>query len=200
MAFKWKGWEFDGSASPLTEGGLRNADYATPYVDWFKATGGGNDAGVKIYPQDLSKAFIPLPIRTIPALPTTGTGLKPYTPTIKDYMAGLFPGLPLPPYALRPGAKKIVDPKDLADLSRIQVAPPVDAVIVGVIDAGFAIGHDRFRNRDGSTRFLAHWDQGGVWDSAAPLTQTEHLPSGAKFSNARSTAFWRRTCRAMRMG
>lgn len=178
MAFSWTAWQPDGSASPFTETGSRNLDYATPYVDWFREKGGAKEAGVKVFPQDLSTAFIPLPVRNKRAQRSAPLAVTPRSPTIHDYMDGLFPALPLPPYAVRPGAKKIVDPKDLTDLSRIAVAPPVDAVIVGVIDAGFAVAHDRFRNRDGSTRFLAHWDQGGAWDSAAPKVQTEHLPFG----------------------
>lgn len=178
MAFSWTAWQLDVSASPLTETGARDPKYATPYVDWFREKGGAKEAGVNIFPQDLSTAFIPLPVRNERARRLAGLAVTPRSPTIHDYMDGLFPALPLPSYAVRPGAEKIVDPKDLTNLSRIAVAPPVDSVIVGVIDAGFALAHDRFRNRDGSTRFLAHWDQGGVWDSAAPVTQTEHLPFG----------------------
>ena len=36
---------------------------------------------------------------------------------------------------------------------------PEDMVIVGIIDTGIALGHRHFRRKDGSTRFLAAWQQ-----------------------------------------
>lgn len=41
--------------------------------------------------------------------------------------------------------------------------PCGDHVIVGIVDEGIALGHDRFRKSDGKTRFLHNWQQGGVW-------------------------------------
>lgn len=41
--------------------------------------------------------------------------------------------------------------------------PSGDDVIVGIVDEGIALGHNRFRKSDGKTRFLHNWQQGGVW-------------------------------------
>lgn len=50
--------------------------------------------------------------------------------------------------------------------------PPNDAVVVGVIDAAIALGHQRFTHPDGKTRFLAAWQQ------SALTTGQAHLPFG----------------------
>lgn len=49
-----------------------------------------------------------------------------------------------------------------------------DSVIVGVIDEGIALGHERFRLAGGGTRFLAAWMQGTTWQGDAQ----EYLPFG----------------------
>lgn len=68
--------------------------------------------------------------------------------------------IPLPGYAL---------PDNTDDTSQDQTdrrpapaiyAPPLDAVIVGIIDNAIALGHQRFCNSDGTTRILASWQQG----------------------------------------
>lgn len=50
---------------------------------------------------------------------------------------------------------------------------PDDLVIVGIIDTGIALGHRRFQLKDGTTRFLAAWQQTSAWNPA----QTD-LPFG----------------------
>lgn len=46
---------------------------------------------------------------------------------------------------------------------------PEDVVIVGVIDTGIALGHRRFRRKDGSSRFLAIWQQTAEYDGQDAL-------------------------------
>lgn len=51
---------------------------------------------------------------------------------------------------------------------------PADAVLVGVIDTGVALGHRRFRRADGRTRVVASWQQTALWaDRSQP-----YLPFG----------------------
>lgn len=47
-----------------------------------------------------------------------------------------------------------------------------DDVIIGIIDVGIALGHRRFRRRDGTTRFLAAWQQ-----TSAPLKDNAEPPN-----------------------
>lgn len=54
---------------------------------------------------------------------------------------------------------------------------PDDTVIVGVIDVGIPLGHNRFRNPDGSTRILAAWQMLAEWGGAGGLSQP-YLPFG----------------------
>ena len=52
-----------------------------------------------------------------------------------------------------------------------------DTIIVGVIDTGIPLGHNRFRNRDGTTRILAAWQQLAAWSEPDGLSQA-YLPFG----------------------
>jgi Subtilase family len=54
----------------------------------------------------------------------------------------------------------------------------LDTVIVGVIDSGIALGNTRFRNSDGSTRFLAAWQQDADYNGQ------EYLPFGNELYQA----------------
>lgn len=53
--------------------------------------------------------------------------------------------------------------------------PPKDTVIVGIVDAGIAIGHRRLRMDDGSTRFLASWQQSATFDPQSALAYGHEL-------------------------
>ncbi|MEM9148090.1 MAG: S8 family serine peptidase, partial [Pseudomonadota bacterium] len=60
---------------------------------------------------------------------------------------------------------------------------PDDTIIVGVIDTGIALGHNRFREMDGSSRILAAWQQTAIWDS--PLGREQpFLPFGREIYQA----------------
>lgn len=54
--------------------------------------------------------------------------------------------------------------------------PPSDSVVLGIIDTAIALGHDRFRKPDGSTRFLAAWQQSAPHATKGGLSR---LPSSA---------------------
>lgn len=54
--------------------------------------------------------------------------------------------------------------------------PPRDAVVIGIIDAAIALGHQRFQFKDGSTRFLSAWQQ------AAPAGGCADVPFGQELS------------------
>lgn len=47
---------------------------------------------------------------------------------------------------------------------KISEAIPTRKVVVGIADWGFDFTHPNFRNKDGSTRFLAIWDQAADYD------------------------------------
>lgn len=49
-----------------------------------------------------------------------------------------------------------------------------DTVIVGVVDVGIPLGHNRFRDADGNARILAAWQQMGDWSVA----KQKHMPFG----------------------
>ncbi|MEO0945021.1 MAG: S8 family serine peptidase, partial [Pseudomonadota bacterium] len=56
-------------------------------------------------------------------------------------------------------------------LIKLTWMPDDDCTVVGVIDSGIALAHERFRRIDGGTRFLSAWLQGGDWreDGAVPF-------------------------------
>ncbi|MEM8802108.1 MAG: S8 family serine peptidase [Pseudomonadota bacterium] len=56
-------------------------------------------------------------------------------------------------------------------LIKLTWMPDDDCAVVGVIDSGIALAHERFRRIDGGTRFLSAWLQGGDWreDGAVPF-------------------------------
>ncbi len=74
-----------------------------------------------------------------------------------------------PDFAAHLDAEKswLPDPGKLPDL-------PDETVIVGVIDVGIPLGHNRWRNPDGSSRILAAWQMPGEWSG---LSQP-YLPFG----------------------
>lgn len=80
----------------------------------------------------------------------TKNNIKPTDPTEP------IPSAPI----LAETAKKL--PKDVED----------DTVIVGIVDTGIALGHRRFRDKKGNTRFLAAWQQ------SAQFQGQKDLPSG----------------------
>lgn len=91
------------------------------------------------------------------------TRLRPPIPTIADNTLNFDSDVWLPP----------VDPKD---------APDKDAVIVGVIDRGTALGHRAQQFDDGSTRLLAAWQQ--IADRSTPCVlndASKELPFGLAF-------------------
>lgn len=131
--------------------------YRSPYTDWYLAT----DYGALANP---------------PVLATQrGCGL-PFA----------LPDLPLSPHALPPGGNALAAPRPrenvLSGLSPAHL-PGEDAVIVGIIDAGLALAHDRFRRAGGvGTRILSHWAQGGAWAGQM------HLPFGRELTQTQIDA------------
>jgi hypothetical protein len=99
--------------------------------------------------------------------------MKPFEPQPYDKV------LPIPDFARNEGFEEYIDqnghwrpnPNDLPD------DVEDDTIIVGVIDTGIPLGHNRFRNPDGSTRVLAAWQQLAEWRSPTGLSQ-DFLPFG----------------------
>jgi hypothetical protein len=58
------------------------------------------------------------------------------------------------------------------DDDNLPVVDDPETVIVGIVDTGIALGHNRFREEDGRTRFLAAWQQ------TAPHAGQSYLPFG----------------------
>lgn len=64
-------------------------------------------------------------------------------------------------------------------LPDLQQLPEIsdDTIIVGVVDTGIPLGHNRFRNADGSSRILAAWQTLAPWDGPGGLAQ-DYIPFG----------------------
>jgi hypothetical protein len=145
----WGPWQTDPSADPGNP-----ATFATPYGHWYET--------VECLTAPLSGGF------------STGP---------QGAAGAIFPGIPLPRLTLPiralppggainpPGPRPDPSPKIGRDLQS-------DSVIVGVIDSGVALAHERFRRPDGGTRILNAWQQGGAWGGQM------HLPFGSELMQA----------------
>lgn len=172
MTLTWGTWKPDPTADPA-----QPDDFASPYVDWYEQTElsdrDGVPSGIRIVPH------APLSmVLSAPGMPAVASGAPPASddesskiPAI-DFISLAFPRVPLPDFALLDD--KIKDPEPRKGvLDRIDPPAP-DSVIVGVIDAGIALAHERFRRKGAAgTRILSAWQQGGRWTNTQP-----HLPFG----------------------
>lgn len=83
-----------------------------------------------------------------------------------DATSGAFGGT-----TFLPAAKDELNPNkperwEYADLAGKLPKVSEDTVIVGVIDTGIALGHRRFRDAEGNTRFIATWQQSDLHDNS----------------------------------
>lgn len=151
MDLIWTDWVKDPSADPGGE------HFRTPYMDWYlqaelaAGRGAEDQASFKVQSQR-----------------------SPGTRSALFELA--LPDLPLPKKAVAPGSTSLATPQArvnvLAGLNPAHL-PEKNDVIIGVIDAGIAPAHARFRRKGGiGTRILSYWSQGGVWAGQA------HLPFG----------------------
>lgn len=63
------------------------------------------------------------------------------------------------------------------DLDALPIVTDKDMVFVGVIDIGIPLGHNRFRNADGTTRILSAWQQTATWvPGSVPFGREIHAP------------------------
>lgn len=149
MTLTWGPWRADPSANPGDP-----ATHASPYGDWYETFEyqiAGTSGAFSTCPQSgAGGAFADIPLPRI-TLPTRA----------------LPPGGGINP----PGPRPAVAAGLTAKLNR-------KSVIVGVIDAGIALSHERFRRPGGGTRILSAWSQGGKWAG-----QT-HLPFGRELMQA----------------
>lgn len=88
-----------------------------------------------------------------------------------------FGSVPVPLFARNGGydpfdfeSQRFPEESDLPSIDR-------DTVIVGVIDSGIALGHNRFRDSEGKTRILAAWQQTAEW----ARKEQNYLPFGQEF-------------------
>ena len=141
----WQDWTTDDSADPA------GVAFRSPYGDWYLETDPGSDA---------ERSFTSVSQRG-------SAGGNPAFPFA-------LPDLPLPKTALPPGATAITAPVPRPNvLDGLEIRPGKQDVIIGVIDAGIALSHERFRRRGAvGTRILSHWTQGGTWQGQP------HLPFG----------------------
>lgn len=125
-----------------------------PYVDWWQAyrTERAED-GLKTLSADLTPDVVRH--RSVIAKDKVVAKEKGVALGQEVYAGGA--ALPLPAASVNDSktgyAPWETDPPDL---------PKLDprTVIVGIVDTGIALGHRRFRLKDGSTRFIAAWQQG----------------------------------------
>lgn len=146
MTLTWGPWQADPSADPTNP-----ATHATPYGHWYEtfehqvAPSAGGFASCSQAGAAAAFPGFPLPRLTLPIR------------ALPHCAAGINP----------PGPRADVTTGLTARLNR-------KSVITGVIDAGVALSHDRFRRPGGGTRILSAWAQGGKWAG-----QT-HLPFGCE--------------------
>ena len=142
MTLTWGTWRTDPSADPDDP-----ETHATPYGDWYET--------IEFADSRSDRDFAHCP---------------------QHGAADVFPGLPLPritlPKRALPGDGAINPPKERRKVTGLTGTLTPTSVIVGVIDAGIALSHDRFRRPDGGTRILSAWLQGGKWH------KQKHLPFG----------------------
>ena len=145
----------------LTWGPWRPYSGSTPYLHWWgKASrpfGRSHAAGAK------KGRIVLYPSMDVPR---KSPEEKPYT---------VVPESPIPEFARNYNFVKgfqdwMPDPEDLPEVD-------LETVIVGVIDTGIPLGHNRWRRPDGSTRVLAAWQQIAERDPKAPYK----TPFGREF-------------------
>lgn len=166
MTLEWSAWQgFDGS----------------PYLHWSvngpgeelvvsQGSDGGEDVTLLHQVARASLDAHQSKILGTPAEPSVGTGDT----------------VPIPDFANNPTFAAYIDshktwvPDDIGIPGGIADGTPVipdDTVIVGVIDVGIPLGHNRFRNPDGSSRILAAWQMLAEWGGENGLSQP-YLPFG----------------------
>lgn len=155
MTWNWTGW-----APP-------RASDTPPYRDWWTLIGreGGFDCDPPGAPPCALRFWDP------GGLPAPGSQPLDHPPAqVMATMGGQRPA-PSPPCLLRRitpiSARRTVAAAPPADLPTVDD----DTVLVGVIDTGIALGHDRFCNADGSSRVLAAWQMTHAHSQS-------HLPFG----------------------
>ncbi len=148
---------------------------AFPYVDWWGKLGRAfvNDSEESLDPEELgnqiARSFL------VPEQSPLAKGCK----SSKHCRYDTF--VPIPNFAknggfkdhIETGAGWLPDPDLLPEIAD-------DTVIVGVIDTGIPLGHNRFRLADGSSRILAAWQMLAPWSGPDGLEQ-EYLPFGREF-------------------
>lgn len=168
MAQVWSDWSPDRDVKnpdPQSAEDLRKD--RTSYVAWYVEVEKPEDIDPETDFLRLDLVRAPVFRRVAAALAEAKSPVRDQpTPTARldsrSGISGLSTFVPLPGYA-KP-AEKFAAPEP--DLSRHLRAPPVDAVIVGVIDSAIALAHERFRETDDGravrTRFLGAWQQGAA--------------------------------------
>ncbi len=92
--------------------------------------------------------------------------------------------LPIPDFSRNDGTDDFGSFKDYIDRAKNWLPDekdlpsiPNDTIIVGVIDTGIPLGHNRLRDADGKTRILAAWQMLAEWGGKEGLSQP-YLPFG----------------------
>lgn len=146
----------------------------SPYVDWWLMQHG---LGAGSQPMRMLPA-----LRRMDAFDALQGSLSDFTALGSDpsgFMpggtGGDWPAFPVPESSANPGFLSSIDgaPGWLPDTARYPTVDS-DTLIAGVIDVDIGLGHNRFRQADGTTRVLASWQQGAPW-SGGP----GHMPFGA---------------------
>lgn len=153
-------------------------DSETPYVNWWYHSDMQLPANIRDFPAlEAAPRFDPLqvafPFRSKP----TGND-----PAGAQYMAKNYFGgglrVPIPKdsanadWSYDPDKKFLWIPQDVID--RLPSDVPDDAVIVGIVDTGVALGHRAFRLADGKTRVISSWQQ------TATFRHQPYLPFGSE--------------------
>lgn len=158
---------------------------ASPYVHWWEKTGRRALAKPKSRRErdfDLVAQFSSVTLDAL-ASPLIQELLRNNTePSAEEYARssadrGLEPDATyVPQFALNAGFQESLMTRQGNWIPDSDALPDIDndTIIVGVIDTGIALGHNRFRMPDGSSRILAAWQQNDVWNKEGQA----YLPFG----------------------
>ncbi len=177
MVMAWEAWREQVKKTP-------DGQLLGPYVDWWQfcdfGRGGPDPQGAARQLLQFVFQFPKQPAAGNPAIPRANLYRSEgaqnnfllemptnVASTINEHFGLDGMEVPIPPHADSPDNANQSFANFGGDAPLLSSAPAPDAVVVGIIDDGIALGHAQFRSGT-RTRFLAAWNQTAAFDSANP--------------------------------
>ncbi len=158
MIREWSNWE--------------RFEESSPYINWWKGLGLAfvQRPALNVDPEELGNQVA----RSVLVPNQSPLSGEPESKTHKPYDTFV----PIPNFAKNEGFEDHINCND-GWLPDYEVLPEIedDSIIVGVIDTGIPLGHNRFRHADGSSRILSAWQMLAPWESSCGIKQ-KYLPFG----------------------